>query len=125
MAFSASEDLAHSRNVFTVLKVSFWSQTKLLTGQQRVNQHRQRFKKRPNFEHIQNVLEAEKERRQVPGQKSKKLFVCVSLHCWQCYHAASPEKAFPILVTQYNKEPGGAGFEAWFFFYSIFKAGPP
>ena len=29
------------------------------------------FNKRPKYEHIQNVLQAEKERRQVPGQKSK------------------------------------------------------
>ena len=43
-----------------------------------------KFNKRPKFEHIQNVLQAEKEQRQVPGQKSKKSFVCVSLHCWQC-----------------------------------------
>ena len=40
--------------------------------------------KEPKFEHIQNVLQAEKDQRQVPGQKSKKSFVCVSLHCWQC-----------------------------------------
>ena len=42
----------------------------------------QRCNKRPKFEHNQNVLQAEKERCQVPGQKSKKLFVCMSLHCW-------------------------------------------
>ena len=40
----------------------------------RVNRHRQRFNKRPKFEHIQNVLQAEK-RRQVPGHKSKKSLV--------------------------------------------------
>ena len=48
-----------------------------------LNRHRQRFNKRPKFEHIQNALQAEKEQLQVPGQKSKKSFVCVSLHCWQ------------------------------------------
>ena len=29
-------------------------------------------------------MQAEKEQRQVPRQKSKKSFVSVSLHCWQC-----------------------------------------
>ena len=37
---------------------------------------------RQKFEHIQNVLQAEKERRQFPGQKSKKSFIRMSLHCW-------------------------------------------
>ena len=37
-----------------------------------------------NFEHIKHVLQAEKEQLQVSRQKSKKSFVSMSLHCWQC-----------------------------------------
>ena len=40
------------------------------------------FTKDQNFQPIQIVLQAENERRQVPRQKSKKLFVSVSLHWW-------------------------------------------
>ena len=50
--------------------VSFWAidNDKVVTKDRNLN--------------IQNVLQAEKEWCQVPWQKSKKSFVCVSLHCW-------------------------------------------
>ena len=40
-----------------------------------------KMKQRLNLKDIQNSLQVEKERRQVPGQKSQKWFACVTLHC--------------------------------------------
>ena len=50
---------------------------------------RQRCNKRPKFEPIQNVLQAEKERCQVPEQKSKKI-VCMRLMALLAMHWLSP-----------------------------------
>ena len=38
-----------------------------------------KMKQRPNLTYIQNSLQEEKERQQVPGQKSQKWFACVDI----------------------------------------------
>ena len=68
----AAEVMAWSRYVLRVIEVRHFQVLALERDQQW-----QRCNKRSNSEHIQNVLQAEKERCQVPGQKSKRSIVTV------------------------------------------------